>query len=66
VQDLPGIFTTFDLIPGIPAPFNCGLVILINQQILTLGEKIQTVPLLLTVLIDSHPSIDVRHRLSGT
>lgn len=28
MQELPGEFTTFDFIPGIPAPFNFGLAIL--------------------------------------
>ena len=47
MQELPGEFTTFDFIPGIPAPFNFGLAILLNQKMLTLGEKIQTAPPLL-------------------
>ena len=42
-------FTTFDFIPGIPAPFNFGLAILMNQKMLTLPEKIQTAPPLLPV-----------------
>jgi hypothetical protein len=41
MQELPGEFTTFDFIPGIPAPFNFGLAILMNQKMLTLQEKIQ-------------------------
>ena len=36
MQGLPGEFTTFDFIPGIPAPFNFGLAILSNQKMLTL------------------------------
>ena len=44
LQELPGEFTTFDFIPGIPAPFNFGLAILMNQKMLTLQEKIQTAP----------------------
>ena len=38
MQELPGEFTTFDFIPGIPAPFNFGLAILLNQKMLTFGE----------------------------
>ena len=30
-QELPGEFTTFDFLEGIPAPFNFGLSILLNQ-----------------------------------
>ena len=52
MQELPGEFTTFDFIPGIPAPFNFGLAILLNQKMLTLGEKIQTAPPLLPMLIE--------------
>ena len=47
-----GEFTTFDFIPGIPAPFNFGLAILRNQKMLTLLEKIQTIPALLPMLIE--------------
>ena len=32
MQELPGEFTTFDFIPGIPATFNFGLAILMNQK----------------------------------
>jgi 15-cis-phytoene desaturase len=46
MQELPGEFTTFDFIPGIPAPFNFGLAILSNQKMLTLAEKLQTAPAL--------------------
>ena len=41
MQQLPGEFTSFDFIPGIPAPFNFGLAILINDELRTLGEKLQ-------------------------
>ncbi|KAH8059287.1 oxidoreductase [Aureococcus anophagefferens] len=44
MQELPGEFTTFDFIPGIPAPFNFGLAILLNQKMLT-PAKLQTAPL---------------------
>lgn len=33
MQELPGEFTTFDFIKGIPAPFNFGLAILMNQKL---------------------------------
>ena len=52
MQELPGEFTTFNFIPGIPAPFNFGLAILLNQKMLTLQEKIQTAPPLLPMLIE--------------
>ena len=52
MQELPGEFTTFDFIPGIPAPFNFGLAILLNQKMLTLGEKLQTAPPLLPMLVE--------------
>lgn len=32
-QELPGEFTTFDFLEGIPAPFNFGLSILLNQPL---------------------------------
>ena len=32
-QELPGEFTTFDFLEGIPAPFNFGLSILLNQSL---------------------------------
>lgn len=41
MQQLPGEFTSFDFIAGIPAPFNFGLAILMNDKMLTLGEKLQ-------------------------
>ena len=31
-EELPGEFTTFDFLEGIPAPFNFGLSILLNQK----------------------------------
>jgi len=66
MQELPGEFTTFDFIPGIPAPFNFGLAILLNQKMLTLGEKIQTAPPLLPMLIEGQPFIDAQDELSVT
>merc|ERR1719502_952222 len=64
MQELPGEFTTFDFIPGIPAPFNFGLAILLNQKMLTLPEKIQTAPPLLPMLIEGQDFIDAQDELS--
>ena len=50
--------------PGIPAPFNFGLAILLNQKMLTLGEKIQTAPPLLPMLIEGQDFIDAQDELS--
>jgi len=66
MQELPGEFTTFDFIPGIPAPFNFGLAILLNQKMLTLGEKLQTAPPLLPMLIEGQSFIDAQDELSVT
>jgi 15-cis-phytoene desaturase len=66
MQELPGEFTTFDFIPGIPAPFNFGLAILLNQKMLTLAEKIQTAPPLIPMLIEGQPFIDAQDELSVT
>lgn len=66
MQELPGEFTTFDFIPGIPAPFNFGLAILMNQKMLTFGEKLQTAPPLLPMLIEGQPFIDAQDELSVT
>jgi 15-cis-phytoene desaturase len=66
MQELPGEFTTFDFIPGIPAPFNFGLAILLNQKMLTLPEKIQTAPPLIPMLIEGQPFIDAQDELSVT
>ena len=63
-QELPGEFTTFDFIPGIPAPFNFGLAILLNQKMLTLGEKLQTAPPLLPMLVEGQEFIDAQDELS--
>nr|AUE44555.1 phytoene desaturase [Prymnesium parvum] len=64
MQELPGEFTTFDFIPGIPAPFNFGLAILLNQKMLTLQEKLQTAPPLLPMLIQGQDFIDAQDELS--
>jgi len=66
MAELPGEFTSFDFIPGIPAPFNFGLAILSNQKMLTLLEKIQTAPPLLPMLIEGQPFIDAQDELSVT
>lgn len=66
MQGLPGEFTTFDFIPGIPAPFNFGLAILGNQKMLTLWEKLQTAPPLIPMLIEGQPFIDAQDELSVT
>jgi 15-cis-phytoene desaturase len=64
MQELPGEFTTFDFIPGIPAPFNFALAILLNQKMLTLGEKLQTAPPLLPMLLRGQDFIDEQDELS--
>ena len=64
MQELPGEFTTFDFVPGIPAPFNFGLAILLNQKMLTLAEKLQTAPPLIPMLIEGQDFIDQQDELS--
>lgn len=64
MQELPGEFTTFDFIKGIPAPFNFGLAILLNQKMLTLPEKLQTAPALLPMLVEGQDFIDRQDELS--
>lgn len=66
MQELPGEFTSFDFIPGIPAPFNFGLAILSNQKMLTLWEKLQTAPPLIPMLVEGQPFIDAQDELSVT
>merc|ERR1719478_801617 len=66
MQQLPGEFTTFDFILGIPAPFNFGLAILMNQKMLTFPEKLQTAPPLLPMLIEGQSFIDEQDELSVT
>jgi len=64
MQELPGEFTTFDFLEGIPAPFNFGLSILLNQKMLSLPEKLQSAPALLPMLIEGQKFIDVQDELS--
>jgi 15-cis-phytoene desaturase len=64
MQQLPGEFTTFDFIPGVPAPFNFALAILGNQKMLTLLEKLQTAPPLLPMLVEGQDFIDRQDELS--
>lgn len=64
MQELPGEFTTFDFIEGIPAPLNFGLCILLNQRMLTLPEKLQTAPALLPMLIEGQKFIDEQDETS--
>merc|ERR1719498_1542043 len=64
MQELPGEFTTFDFVKGIPAPLNFGLAILLNQKMLTLGEKVQTAPPLLPMLVQGQEFIDAQDELS--
>jgi len=66
MQELPGEFTSFNFIPGIPAPFNFGLAILMNQKMLTFPEKLQTAPPLIPMLIEGQPFIDAQDELSVT
>jgi len=66
MQELPGEFTSFNFIPGIPAPFNFGLAILMNQKMLSLPEKLQTAPPLIPMLIEGQPFIDAQDELSVT
>ena len=64
MHELPGEFTTFDFVKGIPAPLNFGLAILLNQKMLTLGEKLQTAPPLIPMLIEGQDFIDEQDELS--
>ncbi len=66
MQELPGEFTTFDFIPGIPAPFNFALAILLNRKMLTFLEKLQTAPALLPMFLEGQPFIDAQDELSVT
>jgi len=66
MQQFPGEFTTFDFISGIPAPFNFLLAILLNQKMLTLGEKLQTAPPLLPMFTEGQDFIDRQDELSVT
>jgi 15-cis-phytoene desaturase len=64
MQELPGEFTSFDFVKGIPAPLNFGLAILMNQKMLTLPEKLQTAPPLIPMLIEGQDFIDEQDELS--
>jgi len=64
MQELPGEFTTFDFVPGLPAPFNFALAILLNQKMLTLPEKVQTAPPLVPMLVEGQDFIDKQDELS--
>merc|ERR1719321_1824773 len=64
MQELPGEFTTFDFVPGIPAPFNFGLAVLMNQKMLSWREKLQTAPPLLPMMIEGQNFIDEQDELS--
>ena len=66
MQELPGEFTTFDFIPGVPAPLHFALAIMTNQKMLTLWEKLQTAPPLLPMMIEGQPFIDAQDELSVT
>lgn len=66
MQNLPGEFTTFDFIAGIPAPFNFALAILLNQKMLTFTEKLQTARPLLPMLLEGQDFIDAQDELSVT
>lgn len=66
MRELPGEFTTFDLMEGVPAPFNFGLAILQNQQMLSLFEKLQTAIPLLPMLVRGQKFIDEQDGLSVT
>ena len=64
MQELPGEFTTFDFIEGVPAPFNFAAAILSNQKMLTLLEKLLITPALLPMMIEGQPFIDAQDELS--
>jgi len=64
MQELPGEFTSFDFIPGIPAPFNMALAILFNKKMLTWKEKLQTAPPLIPMLLQGQSFIDDQDELS--
>jgi len=64
MQELPGEFTSFDFIPGVPAPFNMAAAILSNTKMLTLEEKIKMVPGLLPMLLEGQSFIDAQDEKS--
>ena len=66
MQDLPGEFTSFDFIPGMPAPFHFALAILTNSKMLTWIEKLQTAPPLVPMMIEGEEYINKQDELSVT
>ena len=64
MQELPGEFTSFDFIPGLPAPFNMAAAILSNTKMLTLEEKIKMVPGLVPMLLEGQSFIDAQDEKS--
>merc|ERR1719253_839454 len=64
MQELPGEFTTFDFLEGVPAPLNFALAILLNQKMLTMPEKLQTAPPLLPMLVEGQKFIDEQDDMS--
>uniref|UniRef100_A0A7S0J5H8 Amine oxidase domain-containing protein n=1 Tax=Calcidiscus leptoporus TaxID=127549 RepID=A0A7S0J5H8_9EUKA len=64
MRDRPGEFTSFDFLPGMPAPLGMGLAILSNNQMLTWREKVLMVPALLPMLLEGQSFIDAQDELS--
>uniref|UniRef100_A0A6U3UST9 Amine oxidase n=1 Tax=Ditylum brightwellii TaxID=49249 RepID=A0A6U3UST9_9STRA len=64
MADRPGEFTSFNFPPGVPAPFNMAAAILLNNDMLTLEEKIKMVPGLLPMLLEGQSFIDEQDELS--
>ncbi|KAJ1406633.1 amine oxidase, partial [Ochromonadaceae sp. CCMP2298] len=64
MQELPGEFTTFNFIPGVPAPLHFALAILTNRKMLTLSEKLRTVPALVPMMLQGQAFIDEQDELS--
>lgn len=64
MQNLPGQYTSFQFLPGVPAPFNMALAILTNTEMLSWTEKILMVPALLPMLIQGQDFIDAQDELS--
>lgn len=66
MRDRPGEFTSFDFVPGMPAPLGMALAILSNTQMLTWWEKLLMVPALLPMLLEGQSFIDAQDELSVT
>jgi len=64
MEDIPGEFTTFDFVEGMPAPLNFAFAILMNQKMLTMPEKLQTAPPLLPMLVEGQKFIDQQDDMS--